>query len=206
MSDEPRSPQEPAPGGEAGQSSAPPPYGEAPQGTSAQDNAQQQAQSGYGQQAQQPYGQQAYGQYQQPAYGQYQQQYQYPYGQFPQYPYGQQYGYQQPGGYLTYPIEPSNDAALASLITSLVSIGLLILSSGILSPFTLIGGIVGIVLGRKGTKNVDEGRTRKQRDMAQGGFVAGIIGVVLSVLAIVAWILIIVFAISEADVGSGQLD
>ncbi len=226
MSDEPRTSQDSAPGGEAEQASVPPPYAETPQGAAAQGAAAQPgaqaeaqqpqaAQPAYGQQAaQQPYaqqqygqqgygGQQAYGQYQQQAYGQ--QQYQYPYGQY-QYPYGQQPGYQQPGGYVSYPIEPSNDAAVASLITSLTAIGFLVLSTGILAPLTLIASIVGIVLGRKGMKNVDEGRTRKQRDMAQGGFISGIVGVVIAVLAIIGWVLIVIFAISESDVGSGQLD
>lgn len=140
----------------------------------------------------------------QPQYAEQQQQ-QYYYYQYPGYQYPPQYGYGQPGAYTSYPIEPGNDAAVGSLITSLTAIGFLVLTMGVLAPLTLIASIAAIPLGLKGKKNIAEGKTRKHRDLAQAGFIMGIIGVALAVLAIAAWVLIIVFA-AGTELDSGQLD
>ena len=114
--------------------------------------------------------------------------------------------YRAAGAVCSYPVEPSNDAAVGSLITSLTSLGFLLMTGGLLAPLTLIASIVAIVLGRKGLKNVDSGKTRKQRDLAQGGFIMGIIGVVASVLAVIGWLVLILVVIEEGAGDGGQLD
>lgn len=65
--------------------------------------------------------------------------------------------------------------------------------------------IVAIVLGVKGKKAVDEGRTRKHRDVAVGGFWTGIGGVLLSLLAIAGWVLFFVFVASGSEADPGDL-
>jgi hypothetical protein len=180
-SDQPESPQAPQPA----QPSPPqqqPAYGQQHYGYTQQSYGQQQ-QTGY-----------QYGQYQPPG-NQYGQQYQQPYGQ-----------YQQPGAYSAYPIEPSNDAAVGSLVSSLTAIGFLLFTAGILAPLTIPGSIVGIIMGKKGMKNVDQGKTRKNRDLAQAGFISGIVGVVIGVLAIIGWVALFVWGMSLNEATGGQLD
>src|SRR5204862_7460087 len=64
-------------------------------------------------------------------------------------------------------------------------------SAGLFAPGALPCAIIGVVFGRKGRTAVDEGRTRKFRGLAQAGFVIGIVGIVLSVLALAGWIIAI---------------
>jgi MFS family permease len=58
--------------------------------------------------------------------------------------------------------------------------------------------IAGIVVSRRGRRLVDEGRTRKHKDLAMAGFVMGIIATVLSALATLFWIGILVLVIVDA--------
>lgn len=176
---------------------SPPPYGQQPQG-------QQPGQQPPGQPHAQPTYQQPGYQYQQPYAGQYQQPYA---GQYQQPGGYQQHGaYPQTGTYTTFPVEPGNDAAVGSLITSLSALGFLLFTAGLLAPLTLIASVAGIFIGKKGIKNVDEGRTRKHRDLAQAGFITGIIGVVVAVLATAGWVLLIVLGVSANEVSGGELD
>lgn len=112
--------------------------------------------------------------------------------------------YAQPGYYQPYYSGPDNGLANASLITGVISIAALIFTGGFSAPLSLIASIIAIVLGHKGKKAVDEGRTRKSRDVAVGGFWTGIAGVVLSVLAVALWVIFFVAIAStggEADPG-----
>ena len=59
--------------------------------------------------------------------------------------------------------------------------------------------IVGIVCSRKGKKKVDAGETPKHRGLAQAGFIIGWVSLVLSILATVAWTLVLAFAIADDD-------
>jgi hypothetical protein len=102
----------------------------------------------------------------------------------------QQYWGPQPGYYPAY-TEPGNGNALAGFILALASIALLLISAGLFAPGALPCAILGVVFGRKGRKAVDEGQTRKSRGLAQAGFVIGIVGIVLSVLALAGWIIAI---------------
>jgi hypothetical protein len=102
----------------------------------------------------------------------------------------QQYWGPQPGYYPAY-AEPGNGNAVAGFILSLASIALLLISAGLFAPGALPCAILGVLFGRKGRRAVDEGQTRKSRGLAQAGFVIGIVGIVLSVLALAGWIIAI---------------
>lgn len=96
-------------------------------------------------------------------------------------------------GYHAYPQRlPSNNLAVASIITSCSSLGLLLISIGLFAPICAIASTVGCVLGHKGKVAVDEGRAAKQRDLSIAGFWVGVAGLILSLLAIVAWVLLVV--------------
>jgi hypothetical protein len=50
---------------------------------------------------------------------------------------------------------------------------------------------------------VDEGKTRKHRGLAQAGFIVGIISLILSVMATVAWVIAIIAAANNGDFDNG---
>jgi hypothetical protein len=111
------------------------------------------------------------------------------------------YGYGPPpyGYYPQRPDEPENGAAVGGFVTSLVAGGLLLLTGGLSGPISLIAAPFGIHYSRKGKRAVDEGKTPKHRGLAQAGFVVGIVTVVLSVLAIAAWVGLIVLAATDDE-------
>ncbi len=110
-----------------------------------------------------------------------------------------QYGYypQAP-----HPPQPTNGYAVASIITSSLSLAVLIFTAGLLSPITGIASVVGAVLGHKGKDDVDKGRAVQQRDLAVAGLWTGVAGIILSVLALLAWIALIVLAVIYDDSNS----
>jgi hypothetical protein len=185
----PQAPPGPPPG--TGASGQAPPYGHQPP-YGQQPPAGQQPPTGQ----QPPYGQASpYGQ--QPPAGQYPHGQQ-PYGQGPygQQPYGQQqpYGYQQPSpwaGTYWYQAEPDNTPAIAGFIMSLASIGTLVLFFGFLSPLTLCLSIAASLVSRSGLKKVERGDTTKNEDLAKWGFWLGILGAVLSLLAILVFVALV---------------
>jgi hypothetical protein len=83
---------------------------------------------------------------------------------------------------------------VAALVLGIVSLALLLVSAGFSSIVSLACAIPAILLGRKGRGLVDAGRTRKHRGLAQAGFIMGIVGTILSILATVFWVLIIVLS------------
>ncbi len=120
--------------------------------------------------------------------------------QYPPYGYQQQSPYQYPQQspwastyYYTY-AEPDNNAATGGFITSIASIAILVFTIGIFSPLTLIASIAGIVVSRNGLQKIERGETTKSKDMAQWGLWLGIAGVVLSLLALAAWVALVVAA------------
>ena len=94
---------------------------------------------------------------------------------------------------------PDNGPAVAGFVFSLVSGGLLIISGGFSTVISIACAIVGIVYSRKGKKKVEAGETPKHRGLAQAGFIIGWVSLVLSVLATVAWTLVLAFAIADDD-------
>ena len=149
----------------------PPPYGQQPPPGQAPP-----------QQGQQPpaWGQPGYGQ-QPPGYG--------------QQPYGQQNPHGQPtpwaSTYYWTQAEPDNTPAMAGFIMSLASIGTLVMFFGFLSPFNLALSIAATFVSRNGIKKVERGETSKNKDIAKWGFWLGIVGAVLSLLVILAFVALV---------------
>ena len=90
------------------------------------------------------------------------------------------------------PPVPGNSHAVAGFVLSVVAATLLVLSFGLSSIVSLICAVLGIVLSRKGTRNVQEGRTPKSADLARAGFITGVVALVLTVLATAGWIAVLV--------------
>jgi len=82
---------------------------------------------------------------------------------------------------------PAIAAALAGFVLSLVSGGLLVTSFGLSSIVSVVCGGLGIFYSLRGKRAIGQGRTHKQRGLAQAGFVIGIIATALSVIATVFW-------------------
>jgi hypothetical protein len=101
------------------------------------------------------------------------------------------------------PAEPGNGQAIAAFILGLISLVMLAFTLGFFFFVSLPCAIVAIFLGRIGRRRVDEGETPKHRGLAQAGFVTGIVGTVLSVLATVGWILVFVLAAGSSTSSTG---
>jgi hypothetical protein len=95
---------------------------------------------------------------------------------------------------------PDNGPAVAGFVFSLVAGSLLIISAGFSTIISIACAIVGIVYSRKGKKKVDAGETPKHRGMAQAGVIIGWVSLVLSVLATIAWSLVLAFAIADDNI------
>jgi hypothetical protein len=96
------------------------------------------------------------------------------------------------------PPEPDNTPAITGFSLSLAAIGLLFLTGSFSTLLSLGLAVGGLVTSRRGRRLVDEGKTRKHKDLATAGFVVGIIGVVLSALATVFWIGVLVLILVDA--------
>ena len=110
-----------------------------------------------------------------------------------------------PWAYPPAPSEPDNGSAVAGFVTSIAAAALLVMSFGFMSAISLIAAPFGIHYSRKGKRAVAEGRTRKHAGLAQAGFVVGIVTLVLSVLAVIGWIVVIIVAANDSqnDPGGG---
>ncbi len=108
------------------------------------------------------------------------------------YPPQQQWGYPQPA-------VPDNGQAVAGFVFSLVSLGLLVISAGLSTIVSIGCAIAAIVCSRNGKKKVDAGETPKHRGLAQAGFIIGWVSLALSILATIAWALVLGFAIADED-------
>ena len=128
--------------------------------------------------------------YQQPAQQPYGQPYQQAYGQPYQQPYQQPYGYQPPG------TNPPNDGlAIGAMVTGIVSLVL-----ACLYGIGLLGAPAALIMGRISMKRIDRSQgTLGGRGFAQAGFILGIIGTVLLVLAIALLVVVIVVAVNDPN-------
>jgi hypothetical protein len=108
-------------------------------------------------------------------------------------------GYQQPAWGYGQPPEPDNGSAVAGFVLSLVAGGLLLFSGGLSSIVSVGCAIAGIIYSRKGKQKVDAGETRKNRGLAQAGFIIGIVSLVLSLLATAFWVLLAALAVSDEE-------
>ena len=90
-----------------------------------------------------------------------------------------------PRATLPAPAQGQNNRAVAALILGAGSLGLLVFSAGVLFFLTLPGSIAGWILGHR-AKGPDTGG-----DQANVAVIIAIVGVVLSVIAGVVWILLV---------------
>jgi hypothetical protein len=114
----------------------------------------------------------------------------------PEYPQQPPPGYWQPQA-APQPPQPPNNDAVAGFTCGIIGVSLLFFTGGLSTIVSLALGIVAIPYSRKGKRNVEEGRTPKHKSLASAGYVIGIVTVVLSIIAIVIWILI--FTTVEID-------
>ena len=113
-------------------------------------------------------------------------------------------GWGQPPQWAWQPPVPDNGQAVVGFVFSVVAIGLLLISAGLSSIVSVGCAITGIVCSRNGKRKVARGETPKHRGLAQAGYIIGWVGLGLSILATVGWILLIVLgAIDESSGGSG---
>jgi hypothetical protein len=101
---------------------------------------------------------------------------------------------------------PDNGQAVAGFVFSLVALGLLVISAGLSTIVSVGCAIVGIICSRNGKRKVDAGETPKHRGLAQAGFIIGWVSLGLSILATIAWILVIVIAATEDNSGSDPFE
>jgi hypothetical protein len=119
----------------------------------------------------------------------------YGYG-YPPPPPGQ--AYPPPWGY-PQPAQPDNGSAVAGFVLSLVSGGLLVISFGMSSIISLAAAICGVVYSRKGKKKVEAGETTKHAGLAKAGFVISWISLGLSIIATLAYgLLVVLLIVSES--------
>jgi hypothetical protein len=97
---------------------------------------------------------------------------------------------------------PDNGQAVAGFVFSLVAVGLLVISFGLSSIVSVGCAIAGIVCSRNGKRKVAAGETPKHRGLAQAGFIIGWVGLGLSILATIGWILALVLGAASSDSGS----
>jgi hypothetical protein len=88
---------------------------------------------------------------------------------------------------------------VAGFSLSAVGGGLLLMSAGFSSIISVVCSALGIFYSRRGKANVEKGETTKHRQLAQAGFVIGLVSAVLSVLATLFWIAF--FVILATDEG-----
>ena len=89
------------------------------------------------------------------------------------------------------PSEPGNGEAVASFVLGIAALSMLLVTFGFSTILSLACAAIAIFLGRKAKQKVDRGDTRKHRGLAQAGFIMGLIGVPLSIIAIAGWTLVI---------------
>jgi len=119
-----------------------------------------------------------------------------PPGPPPEYPQQPPPGYWRPQT-APQPPQPPNNDAVAGFTCAIIGVSLLFFTGGLSTIISLALGIVAIPYSRKGKRNVEQGRTPKHKSLASAGYVIGIVTVVLSIIAIVIWILI--FTTVEID-------
>jgi hypothetical protein len=100
-------------------------------------------------------------------------------------------------GYMPQPVEADNGPAVTGFVLSLVAGGLLIVSGGISTIVSVGLSIFGIVYSRRGKRRVQSGQTSRNAGLAQAGFIIGIVSLVLSVLATIAWIAVVVLIATD---------
>jgi hypothetical protein len=101
----------------------------------------------------------------------------------------------QPAG----PPVPDNGAAVTGFVLSLVAAGLLLISVGLSSIVSVVCSGLGIFYSHRGRQRVDRGETPKHRGLAQAGFITGIVTLGFSLVATLAWALILVLYATDDE-------
>ena len=115
------------------------------------------------------------------------------------------YAYPPPWGYAQQSV-PDNGQAVAGFVFSLVALGLLVISAGLSTIVSIGCAIAGIICSRNGKRKVDAGETPKHRGLAQAGFIIGWVALGLSILATIAWIVVIAVAATEDNPNSDPFE
>jgi pSer/pThr/pTyr-binding forkhead associated (FHA) protein len=105
-----------------------------------------------------------------------------------------------------HPAERGNLPALAAVFLGPLSILLLLFSSGAAFFVSLPCAIAAIVLGTIGMRNVDRGRADSHRGLAHLGRITGWIGAILSVLALIVFLVVAAALDATEDSLSGLID
>jgi uncharacterized membrane protein YgcG len=105
-----------------------------------------------------------------------------------------------------HPTERGNIPALLAVFLGPLSILLLLFSSGAAFFVSLPSAIAAIVLGTIGMRNVDRGRADSHRGLAHLGRVTGVIGAILSILALVVFLVVATALDATEDSLSGLVD
>jgi Domain of unknown function (DUF4190) len=92
------------------------------------------------------------------------------------------------------PAPPGNGQAIASLCLGAGGLFMLLTGFGVLFFLNLPCSILAWVFGVIGKRRVDRGETDQHRGLAQAGLIMGIIGTVLGLVALAAWIVFIALA------------
>ena len=88
---------------------------------------------------------------------------------------------------------------MAGFVLSLVSMSLLVISFGLSSVISLGCSIFGIVYSRKGKQKVERGETSRHAGLANAGWIISIVGVVLSALATIVYVMIAVLLATDDE-------
>ena len=105
-----------------------------------------------------------------------------------------------------HPQQESNLPALAAVFLGPLSIFLILFSSAAAFFVSLPCAIAAIVLGSIGMRKVDRGETESFRGLAHLGRITGIIGAILSTLALIAFVLVAALLDTTEDSLSGVID
>lgn len=114
-------------------------------------------------------------------------------------PAGQPPARRQPSGLPGRLDDESNIPALAAVFLGPLSIFLLLFSSGAAFFVSLPCAIGAVVLGNIGMRRVDRGESDGHRALANLGRITGVIGTVLSLLALAAWLVVAVLLDAAGD-------
>ena len=98
----------------------------------------------------------------------------------------------QPGqaqwGWQAQPQPPANNPAVVGFVLAVTGAALLVVSFGLSSIFSALCSGFAILYSLRGRRRVDQGLTPQHRGLAQAGFVVGIVGLILALIATAAWI------------------
>jgi hypothetical protein len=120
-----------------------------------------------------------------------------PQQQWQQQPPPPQQGWQQPQW--AYPSEPDNGPAVTGFVLAMVSLALWVFTAGLSTLVSLGLAIAGLFVSRTGKRRVASGQTRKNKGLAQAGFISSIVMIVLALLSTVAWTVFFVLLATDED-------